>query len=147
MTKTPVTGAVPAGTGLLLKGTASAEVAIPVAATAGFDVTANKLVGVTASETLDAKGGYVLMTSPSLAFYQNNNDFTLSANSAYLPAGFDGTSAPVFLLFSGSEATGINAVQGSQSKANGEYYNLNGQRVDQPTKGLYIVNGKKVVVK
>ena len=147
LTKTPVTGAVPAGTGLLLMGTASAEVAIPVAATAGFDVTDNKLVGVTASETLTANSGYVLMTSPSLAFYKNNKDFTLSANSAYLPTDFDGSSAPVFLLFSGSETTGINAVQGSQSKANGEYYNLNGQRVAQPTKGLYIVNGKKVVVK
>ncbi|MBR1557733.1 MAG: hypothetical protein IJ647_08250 [Prevotella sp.] len=147
LTKTPVTGAVPAGTGLLLMGTASAEVAIPVAATAGFDVTDNKLVGVTASETLTANSGYVLMTSPSLAFYKNNKDFTLSANSAYLPTDFDGSSAPVFLLFSGSETTGINAVQGSQSKANGDYYNLNGQRVAQPTKGLYIVNGKKVVVK
>jgi hypothetical protein len=27
------------------------------------------------------------------------------------------------------------------------YYNLNGQRVSQPKKGLYIVNGKKVVIK
>jgi hypothetical protein len=26
-------------------------------------------------------------------------------------------------------------------------YNLNGQRVAQPNKGLYIVNGKKVVIK
>jgi len=120
LTKTPVTGAVPAGTGLLLKGTASAEVAIPVAA----------------------------MTTPSLAFYKNNNDFTLSANSAYLPAGFDGSSAPVFYLFGdGSETTGIDAVNGSRLMVNGEYHNLNGQRVAQPTKGLYIVNGKKVVVK
>ena len=28
-----------------------------------------------------------------------------------------------------------------------EIYNLSGQRVSQPTKGLYIVNGKKVVLK
>jgi hypothetical protein len=27
------------------------------------------------------------------------------------------------------------------------YYNLNGQRVDNPTKGLYIQNGKKVIVR
>ena len=148
LTKTPVTGAVPAGTGLLLKGTASAEVAIPVAATATVDVTSNKLVGVTASEMLTANNGYVLMTTPNLAFYKNNNDFTLSANSAYLPAGFDGSSAPVFYLFGdGSETTGIDAVNGSRLMVNGEYHNLNGQRVAQPTKGLYIVNGKKVVVK
>jgi hypothetical protein len=45
----------------------------------------------------------------------------------------------------GGEATGIEAVK--TTKANGEYYNLAGQRVAQPTKGLYIVNGKKVVIK
>ena len=28
-----------------------------------------------------------------------------------------------------------------------DFYNLNGQRVNQPTKGLYIVNGKMVVIK
>jgi hypothetical protein len=42
--------------------------------------------------------------------------------------------------------TSINTVQGSGVMVNG-YYNLNGQRVAQPTKGLYIVNGKKVVIK
>lgn len=31
--------------------------------------------------------------------------------------------------------------------ANGQYYNLQGQRVSNPTKGIYIVDGKKVVVK
>lgn len=28
-----------------------------------------------------------------------------------------------------------------------QYYNLNGQRVAQPTKGVYIVNGKKIIIK
>lgn len=42
--------------------------------------------------------------------------------------------------------TSINTVQGSGVLVNG-YYNLAGQRVAQPTKGLYIVNGKKVVIK
>lgn len=42
--------------------------------------------------------------------------------------------------------TSINTVQGSGVMVNG-YYNLAGQRVAQPTKGLYIVNGKKVVIK
>ena len=42
--------------------------------------------------------------------------------------------------------TGISEVHGSGFKVNG-YYNLNGQRLITPSKGLYIVNGKKVVVK
>jgi hypothetical protein len=42
--------------------------------------------------------------------------------------------------------TGINEVNAPEAAANG-YYNLAGQHVANPTKGLYIVNGKKVLVK
>lgn len=44
--------------------------------------------------------------------------------------------------------TGIETLQPSQpSQQRQDVYNVNGQRVSQPTKGLYIVNGKKVIVK
>ena len=44
--------------------------------------------------------------------------------------------------------TAIQSVAAKQSKAAAnEYFNLAGQRVAQPTKGLYIVNGKTVVIK
>lgn len=68
--------------------------------------------------------------------------FKVPANSIY--------SAPVMnIVFNteGSETTGINTVNGSEFKVNDEYYNLAGQRVAQPAKGLYIVNGRKVVIK
>lgn len=42
---------------------------------------------------------------------------------------------------------GISSVRMTEAVMNGEVYNLNGQRVAQPTKGLYIINGRKVVVK
>ena len=46
------------------------------------------------------------------------------------------------------EATGIDAVEIAADKAvGGEIYNLAGQRVAQPTNGIYIVNGKKVLIK
>ena len=45
-------------------------------------------------------------------------------------------------------ATGIaNVAKSQEQTANSQYFNLAGQRVAQPTKGLYIVNGKKVIVK
>ena len=44
------------------------------------------------------------------------------------------------------ETTGINAVS-SAANMDGTWYDLSGRRVTQPTKGLFIVNGKKVVVK
>ena len=51
-----------------------------------------------------------------------------------------------FISFADSETTAIETVK-QDVKANGEYFNLAGQRVAQPTKGLYIVNGKKVIMK
>ena len=146
LTKSEVTGTVPANTGLLLKGEGAC--AIPVVASSATDVSANKLVGVTANTEIAAEAGYVLMGTGSngLGFYQNSQAFTVGANTAYLPADFAGAGAPAFFSFD-SEATGINAVQGSEFKVNGEYYNLAGQRVAQPTKGLYIVNGKKITIK
>lgn len=45
-----------------------------------------------------------------------------------------------------SNTTGINGISADDLK-NANAYNLNGQRVAQPTKGVYVVNGKKVIVK
>ncbi len=45
-----------------------------------------------------------------------------------------------------NESTGIESVS-QKAKGAGVYYNLAGQRVTTPTRGIYIVNGKKVMVK
>lgn len=47
----------------------------------------------------------------------------------------------------GGETTGVNEVSSRISDTKADYFNLAGQRIAQPTKGLYIVNGKKVVIK
>ena len=51
------------------------------------------------------------------------------------------------VMYNSGGATAISRVEARQKAANGEFFNLAGQRVAQPTKGLYIINGKKVVVK
>ena len=51
------------------------------------------------------------------------------------------------LSFGYDEVTGVAEVQGSTFKAQGEFYDLQGRKVAQPTMGLYIVNGKKVIMK
>jgi len=45
------------------------------------------------------------------------------------------------------ETTGINTVSSSADKMDGEWYDLSGRRVAQPAKGIYVKNGKKVIVK
>jgi hypothetical protein len=44
-------------------------------------------------------------------------------------------------------ATGIEEISPASTTADGKVYNLAGQRINKATKGLYIINGKKVVVK
>ena len=47
------------------------------------------------------------------------------------------------------EATSIESIQNPEFKIQdeGEVYNLNGQRISKPGKGLYIVGGRKVVMR
>lgn len=53
-----------------------------------------------------------------------------------------------FRLYRLNDDTGINNVTNSQRPtANGQYFDLSGRRVAQPAKGLYIVNGQKVIIK
>ena len=59
-------------------------------------------------------------------------------------ASVEGSSAPVFISFD-NETTGIKNVE--QTTGDNKYYNLNGQYVENPGKGLYIQNGKKVIIK
>ncbi|MBQ7509652.1 MAG: chitobiase/beta-hexosaminidase C-terminal domain-containing protein [Prevotella sp.] len=141
-------GTVPANTGLLLQGD-EGTASIPVVASSSTVVTANKLVGVTANTTIDAEAGYVLMNDATngLGFYKNTNAFTVGANTAYLPADFDGSSARAFFSLFGGEGTGIAEIEKLINVENNDVYSLSGQRITQPMKGLYIVNGKKVVIK
>ena len=137
-----------ANTGLLLNAEAGTY-AIPLAAT-GTDLSGtNKLQPGTgaAVSAVDGKTRYVLVANGGIAEFQK-----IDGTPAIVPVGkayleFTGVVPAPTLSFDFNNSTGINTVQGSGLKVNGEYYNLAGQRVANPTKGLYIVNGKKVIVK
>ncbi len=148
LTLEEIEGTVAANTGILLKGTAG-TITIPVVASGSFDVSDNQLVGVTSETSGVAAGIFVLMNESSgVGFYTTTSDFTVGANTAYLPSDFNfdkGAGAREFYLL--GETTGIDTLNVERGTLNGEVYNIAGQRVAQPTKGLYIVNGKKVVVK
>ena len=73
---------------------------------------------------------------------------TVGANKAYV----NDSEIPVLLsrgnfFIDFNEPTGVSEMKVVKTIENQEVYNLAGQRVAQPTKGLYIVNGKKVVIK
>ena len=56
----------------------------------------------------------------------------------------DGDEAHIYIC--DDETTGINTVHGANGNVEG-YYDLQGRKIENPKKGLYINNGQKVVVK
>ena len=74
----------------------------------------------------------------------------LAAGKAYFSIRQDQintTSSRELIFFDGDDVTGISNIESTKSKVDNVYYNLNGQRVAQPSKGLYVVNGRKVIIK
>ena len=132
---------VPANTGLVLKASSTGSpIDVPVLTDAADDVTGNLMVGsATETTAVTENGGYILKNG----VFQPATAGTLAAGKAYLAIS---VSAPFLSLDFGNEATNIADVRSKMEDVKGEVYNLNGQRVAQPTKGLYIVNGKKVVL-
>ena len=151
---------VPAGTPVLLVKEGGETENIPTT-TGAAAVSDNDLVAGTGAAVATDGGtvGEVAYTNMILNKVDGNVGFyfangkTVATNRAYLhiassfaPDAESGGEARRMVMVFDGEATSISTVLGEGTKANG-YYNLNGQRVTAPQKGLYIVNGKKVVVK
>lgn len=134
-----VNTAVEAGTGLIIAA-AEGNINIPVAAS-GSAVENNLLKAAVTATDVVADQAYGLSDGK----FKKLNPGSVPAGKAYLLAS-DITSAPELDLdFGGTTAiTNTNCAKDTNIR---EVYNLNGQRVAQPTRGLYIVNGKKVVIK
>ena len=81
-------------------------------------------------------------------FFSKNKLYKATSTKLIKPfrAYFKDVPAGARLMFF-DETTGISEVMGNTEKASGNYYDLQGRRIAQPQKGLYIVNGKKVFVK
>lgn len=148
VTLEPVT-VIPAGTGVVLKG---AEGTYTLTSTASAEaVGTNYLVANLADYSLQEANGsnynYTLAAGPT--FKHANGSGKLAGGKAFLRTAENASNAPggLELLFDDGNTTGINTVQGSGFKVQGSdiYYNLAGQRVTHPTRGLYIVNGKKII--
>jgi len=116
---------------------------------------ANKLGGTQTVQTIipwDESSYYyykLAKGSKGLGWYWGAADggvFTNAAHKAYLCLS-QTTEARGFVSLFDDETTGVVDVRNKTEEASGTYFDLRGRRVDQPTKGLYIVNGKKVVIK
>ena len=143
---------VPANEGIFLMGNAD-EYHVPHKSTGTYY--ANLMVGtlqpITINETDGEYTNYYLSNGDSgVGFYKVNGSVDLKANRAYLPLLKGSVQAGTRFIGIEFEDDGTTSIKGLTpvlSEGEGEWYTLQGQRVAKPGKGLYIRNGKKVVMK
>lgn len=94
---------------------------------------------------------YTLAYDGGPVFKHSTGVGSVSANKAYLRTTVNVTVSNLargIRLSFGDDITGVSEVKVQKKEVtNGEYYDLMGRRIANPTKGLYIVNGKKVFIK
>lgn len=74
---------------------------------------------------------------------EGSTHFLNNANKAYLPA--PDVAGARFLVFDFGTETGIDQLEGENGNVKTEVYDLSGRRVQSAQKGIFIVNGKKVI--
>ncbi len=133
----------------------------------------NKAIKFIGENVTVSKGGTVSsVTGSNYRFIGNTvqdntqNIYSLNADGNAFEANAENGSAPFRAYFKpgiydrtvnslaiGSEPSGttgiedVNLNDNLNVNGNGNFFNLNGQRVTHPTKGLYINNGKKIIIK
>ena len=151
-TLTAVEGVLPANTGVILKnaGTYTFKTAGATGSTEG-----NLLRG-SVEDTYVAGPAYVLANGINgVGLYKatlnkdaegadGSTHFLNNANKAYLPAATGAGARFLVFNFGDDNATAIEGIE-AENTADAVVYDLAGRRVQKAQKGLYIVNGKKVI--
>ena len=146
-----------ANEGVLLKGEIGRTYTYQIAETDPGLYTGNRVIGVREDTTLvqtesDGKSNWVLQPDYKLHLVSNG---TIKSGRAYVHEMNDGDTnfgaKGIYLSFALNEennTTGIDKVENKKADEENVYYTLSGVRVINPTeKGVYIKNGKKVIIR
>ena len=146
-----------ANEGVLLKGEIGRTYTYQIAETDPGLYTGNRVIGVREDTTLvqtesDGKSNWVLQPDYKLHLVSNG---TIKSGRAYVHEMNDGDTnfgaKGIYLSFALNEennTTGIDKVENKKDDEENVYYTLSGVRVINPTeKGVYIKNGKKVIIR
>ena len=150
-------GIIPANTGLMIFANPGTYTLVPstVAATEKVE---SKLHGVLVDTPIET----VKANEPGFNIYVLSRGVTeltgfkpagstikrMTANKAYFPMPADSEVKMVTFSFGGNMVTGIEDIKAAlTSPASNDIFDLSGRRVSNPTKGIYIINGKKVLIK
>ena len=149
---------IPAGEAVVIKASASGKVTFSVTTETAEKDSNSQLKGVDKATSISGGTDYkfykLTLNSAGAAgtagFYwdknsNNGSQINAAAHKCYLQVDADQVRGAKSFVF-GDETDGIGQIEMGQS-SNAEIYNLSGQRVNKAQKGIYIVNGKKVVIR
>ena len=138
-----ITGSVKGGTGIFLKGEPGATVTL-TSADSNNELRGNLLEGTLAPTYVEG-GKYYGLSGNN---FVKVNTGTVKAGKAIINADWikESTGARQIFVFA-DEASGISEIEHGTPNTDETVYSLSGQRMETPKKGLYIVNGKKIVMK
>ncbi|WP_294743407.1 leucine-rich repeat protein [uncultured Prevotella sp.] len=143
---------IPAGTGIYLKGEAGVTYKIPYSTSQSYYVNmlkANLTEGPIAKTSGDMSNYLLSKENGEFMFCAPSESAVLGAQKAYLqvPTSFISNNArAIGIAFEDDETTNIRDFE-LFTNGNDRLYNLKGQRIEKAGRGVYIKNGKKVVIK
>lgn len=146
-----ITGALPANTGVILSSEKDTTY-IPTARTTETLATVNtadNMLKPTTGNAVEANvNAYILSKNGNTAVFKKlkSDARTIAQYKAYLELNGAQSAQLMNFAFAGSDLTGIQNVTETSAKSN-TAYDLAGRKVGKLQKGIYIVNGKKVIVK
>ncbi|MCR4604003.1 MAG: hypothetical protein K5683_10815 [Prevotella sp.] len=141
-----LSAAVPANTGVVLEGSEGTYL-VPVASSASAPSN-NDLLGTTSDlATTDSYYYYALgqNTDGTVGFKLVQSGVSIPANKAYYRYASNDPARSFLQMETGGEATAIDAIE--VSDGDDALYDLQGRMVTNPDKGIYIRNGKKIIIK
>ncbi len=145
-----ITGTIKGGVPFILYGESGAHT-LYTAESSSTVPASNMLVGTLAPTYITATNGdYTNFGMKSGKFVKAANG-VMPANKAYLPvltSSLGGGAREFNFIFDDDTTTGIRQTENLELRTENAVYDLQGRKVAQPTRGgLYIVNGRKVVIK
>lgn len=145
-------------TGVLLSGTPGETYQLRYTSEAGSATEGNKLVPVVESIHVEPVVGeytnYIMQGGRFIKIKQEeagDETVKMPAHRAYLPllTTAVGEAKSIVLLWDDGFVTGVERMRNVENEImrNESIYNLNGQKLSSPRKGINIINGRKVIVK
>ncbi|MBO5704126.1 MAG: hypothetical protein J6R91_06140, partial [Bacteroidaceae bacterium] len=152
LTMTEVEDIIPAHTGVVLCAETAGDYNFTQASTNGTVVNGNMLVGYAGPAEFkqvnleEGSTSYVLVANDAVAgFYRKDEGFKLYNHKAYLKVPGSAAANALRINFGGDNGTtSINGTL-TNDASKSAIYDITGRRVQKAAKGIYIVNGKKVI--